>query len=164
MAFSGGFYRDVFEDSFPIMCSHQRVSSDVLFWHNSSANNANIIIFGRLHVRKEGSAYWLCISTIYSPNLHKFAYVKKIDFFGIRKSIFLSPELKSTQNSTPNSCFTHQNRTSGSHVTLQWFRLIMLISRLICIISKNSLERDARTACPILMCETWIRGRILCRF
>ncbi len=34
------------------VCSHQSVCSDELFWHNISANNANIIIFGILHLWK----------------------------------------------------------------------------------------------------------------
>ncbi len=32
------------------------------------------------------------------------------------------------------------------------------------LISRNSLDRDARTACPVLMCDTWKCCRILCRF
>ncbi len=40
----------------------------------------------------------------------------------------------------------------------------MLISMLIMLIGRNLLERDTRTACLILMCETWKHLRILSRF
>ena len=52
------------------------------------------------------------------PNLHKLAYGKIMNFFASGKLVFLNADLKSTQNSSQFSCVTHQNRTSGSRVTL----------------------------------------------
>ena len=39
------------------------------------------------------------------------------EMFVLRKLVFLSADLKSTQNSTLFSCVPHQNPTSGSRVT-----------------------------------------------
>ncbi len=49
--------------------------------------------------------------------VHKFACTKKMHFFAIRNLLFLSIDLKSTQNSRQFSCVTHQNRTSSSQFT-----------------------------------------------
>ncbi len=40
----------------------------------------------------------ICESATWSPNLHKFAYVKKTNFFDVENSLFLSADFKSTQN------------------------------------------------------------------
>ncbi len=61
------------------------------------------------------------------PNLNKLAYGKKMNFFAIRKLVFLNANLNSTQNSRQFLCIPHLYQTSSSRITHCWLWLIMLI-------------------------------------
>ena len=84
------------------------------------------------------------------------------------KFVFLTGDVKPTQNSVEFSCIVRQNRTSGSRVTHHRLSAIMLISMLIrlliSIISRTRQGPRSGTTCPILMQDTSKICRILCRF